>query len=537
MLAPVPRPSIRLPLAFAALTLALGLGLSVSYPLIDPDEGRNAEVAREMVAHRDFVVPALAGMPYLDKPPALFWLVGLAMGAVGRSPMAARLPAVVAAALTVALICGLAMRLSGPDLARRAGTLLLTAPLFLALAAYVIFDMPLTACVTVIWAGLALEVTRGPSRSTRFWMFAMLGVGLLIKGPVMLAWALGGSLGAAVLSRSRVPLRWLASAPGWGLALLIAGSWFALACARHPEYPHYAFVEETFQRFGTGGFHREQPAWFVPAVLVGGALPWSLATPWTTKLTPAGRVSAGFVLFALVFFTLSRSKLVTYLLPAFPPLAWIAAEAWGDPLRARRGAWCVAGVFAVLATGCAVVARSFRPDLTPPIDWARFAGALAVAFAAAGAIGVVLAFRRPVLSFALQGAFLASTIVLGYPLLVAYAESQSGEPLARAIRAIDPDAQVRYEYCYSAGTDFSLGRSSTLVSPLGHETTSNYQARYRAQLMARGRWTAFDAVPSTATDVVVRSARDPRSGPPGMSCFYRDGRFAAWRAAADRAER
>src|SRR5262249_41249551 len=121
---------------------------------------------------------------------------------------------------------------------------------------------------------------------------------------------------------------------------------------------------------------------------------------------------------------------------------------------------------------------------------------------------------------------------LGYPLLAAYSKTQSGEPLARAIRATSPGARVRYESCYSPGTDYSLGRTSILVSELGLETTSNYQTRYRRQLIARGLWTAVGSLSLTTTDVVVRSARDPRKDPDGMICFFRDHRFAAWRAIA-----
>jgi len=96
---------------------------------------------------------------------------------------------------------------------------------------------------------------------------------------------------------------------------------------------------------------------------------------------------------------------------------------------------------------------------------------------------------------------------------------------------------VRYEYCYSPGTDFSLGRTSVLVSPLGRETTSNYQVRYRRQLIARGHWAALDSIPSTGADVIVRLANDPRPAPDGMSCFFRDHRFAAWHPAAAQAGR
>ena len=116
-------------------------------------------------------------------------------------------------------------------------------------------------------------------------MFVATGLGLLVKGPVMLAWIVGGSLGAALFERSRRPLRWLGWWPGWTLALGMAGAWFALASRRFPEYAHYAFLEETLERVGSGAFHRQQPLWFAPAVVIGGALPWSLTTVWMRRLT------------------------------------------------------------------------------------------------------------------------------------------------------------------------------------------------------------------------------------------------------------
>ncbi len=474
-------------LAVVALSLALSLWLAGAYPLIDPDEGRNAEVAREMLERRDPVVPHLAGMPYLDKPPALFWAAGAAIGALGATPFAARLPAALAACLTLLVLGRLALREGDPPFAARVVALTAAAPLFAVLAAYVIFDMPLTLCVTVVWTGLARELTRGADPRRRAAMYLAMAAGVLVKGPVMLAWAVGGSLATALLLRHAAPLRWLAWWPGWLALLAVAGGWFALATARHPEYPRYAFLEESFERLTSGSFRREQPWWFVPAVFAGGALPWSLATPWLRLRRRAGhgdsappggavpaRTALGFVLFAAVFFTLSRSKLVTYLLPALPPLAWLAAVAW-----TRAGA-----------------------------------GARRWGFAA------VLAFTPLVL-------------VAGRPALVAYARTQSGAGLAAAVRAAG-DGPVRYEACYSPGTDYLLRRRGTLVDVGGEQTTSNYQLRYRDTLIARGRWTPV-ASPAEGPDagdaatVRVRSAR--RGGPPpaGWSEIHRDARFVAWR--------
>jgi len=451
-------------------SLVLSLGIALWFPLVDPDEGRNAEVAAGMAADGDLVIPHLAGVPYLDKPPGLFALGALGVRIFGRTPFAVRLPALAAWTLVLLLIAHAARRLTNEAHAWRALALLAAAPLAAVLAAYTIFDMPLTLCVTVVWLGLALELERGASRARRLAMFAAVAAGLLLKGPVMLAWALGGSLAGALLLRSGAPLRWLAWTPGWLVALGVPGLWFAAALQRHPEYLRYAFLEESLERLTTRSFDRHQSWWFVPAVFAGGALPWSLATPWRRPAGTAARLGAGFVLFAAVFFALSQSKLVTYLLPAFPPLAWWAAESWQ---ASRRPAWALAAVLA----------------FTPLV-------------------------------------FLVGAVPLRE-----YAHGVSGERLARAI-AREGGGAVRYEDCYSPGTDFLLGRRSTVVSALGHPLTSNYALRYRDTLRQRGQWPLVDG-PGGAppAEVVVRETRRQGRAPEGFREIFRDRRFVAWRRA------
>ncbi len=324
---PAPWPTTLLFALAAALLLSLWTALR--FPLLDPDEGRNAEVAREMALSGDFVIPHLAGVPYLDKPPALFAAAALGVRLMGPVPLAVRLPAILASIAILWMLAHVARKSADDAQALRAVLLTASAPLFAALSAYVIFDMPLALCVTVVWLGLARELVAGVSSRRRALMFAAVALGVLFKGPIMLLWALGGSMATALVLRARAPLRWLAYWPGWLLVLAVAGGWFALALQRHPEYAHYAFLEESLERLTTSAFNREQPWWFVPAVLIGGTLPWSVATPWRWPLSTTGRVAAGFLLFACVFFTLSHSKLVTYLLPVFPALAYVAAESWG----------------------------------------------------------------------------------------------------------------------------------------------------------------------------------------------------------------
>jgi 4-amino-4-deoxy-L-arabinose transferase-like glycosyltransferase len=536
--------SRRWPWWLVVASFAASLWLAGSFALIDPDEGRNAEVAREMMTAGDKVVPQLAGMPYLDKPPALFWAAAVAMRALGATPFAARLPAAIAAALTLAMIAALASREVDAAFAIRAVALLAAAPLFAFLSAYVLFDMPLTFCVTMVWTSIARELADRPQWARRALLFGAITIGVLLKGPVMLAWALGGSLAAALLMRRRDPLRWAAWWPGWVMVFGIAGGWFAMATARFPEYPHYAFLEESFERLTSGSFRREQPWWFVPAVLVGGALPWSLATPWwrwrssatTSGATGDGtaatrRVALGFVLFAVVFFTLSHSKLVTYLLPAFPPLAWLAAGAWRRAESARASAIVLMALYVALAIA-SERARTLEPWLLGLGAAPEMLRALTIAFATCALLALVaVGSGRQAPALIALVAFTPIVLGIGHPLLAAYATSGSGAPLAHAITAAGANT-VRYEGCYSPGTDFLLGRLGTLITETGVETTSNYQLRYRATLAKRGQWTARAAVtPGDPARVVVRAADAAAPPEPGWREVFHDRRFAAWRIA------
>ncbi len=462
------RPS-RLRIVLAA-SLALSLFIALRFPLVDPDEGRNAEVAREMARSGDVVIPHLAGLPYLDKPPLLFALGAAAIAVLGPTPLAARLPAIASSLIVLALLGWLARRRGDPALGAWAAGLTAAAPLFAVIAAYVIFDMLLAAAVTAVWVLAADELERGPDPRRRALMHLAVALGVLAKGPVMLAWAAGGSLAAALLSRSRAPLRWLAWGPGWLITLALAGGWFALALERHPEYLRYAFLEESLERMTRDSFAREQPWWFVPAVLAGGALPWSLATPWGRPRRGAATVAAGFVLFAAIFFTASRSKLVTYLVPALPALAWWAAECWRAAPASRRPLALRVAVF----------------GLTPLL------------------------------------------VLGGAPWLHEAARERSGAPLAEALGRIGARSVV-FEDCYSPGSDFLRDRRSLVVSALGHPVTSNYILRYRDLLRSRGQWTLADSLPREAPDAWVRERRDPRPPPPRTGEFHRDARFTAYR--------
>src|SRR5262245_36101226 len=175
------------------LTVAILLVRMGSYPLIDPDEGRNAAVAREMAVTNHYLVPRLNGLPYLDKPFLFFALDAAAIETLGPSERAARLPSLLFTLLTVLLVAWHARHLDGGEAGWIAAAALLTTPLTIAFATTVIFDGVLTFFVTLALIAFhrAVEEIKGasvrtPSRWTLVAWMAM-GLGVLTKGPVALA--------------------------------------------------------------------------------------------------------------------------------------------------------------------------------------------------------------------------------------------------------------------------------------------------------------------------------------------------------------
>ncbi|HEY7194800.1 MAG TPA: glycosyltransferase family 39 protein, partial [Gemmatimonadales bacterium] len=119
---------MRLPTVLVAAALALAFNLG-GYPLLEPDEGRNAEVAREIAMSNDYVLPHLNGLPYLDKPIVYFAAAAAVMEVLGPTETAARLPAYLFTLATLVVVVWFARRRWGNDAGWLAGLALATMPL------------------------------------------------------------------------------------------------------------------------------------------------------------------------------------------------------------------------------------------------------------------------------------------------------------------------------------------------------------------------------------------------------------------------
>jgi 4-amino-4-deoxy-L-arabinose transferase-like glycosyltransferase len=330
-------------LVLAALLLFTGLG----GPLLDPDEGRQAEVPREMAARADLLTPRMLGEPYYEKPPLQYWLTMASYRLFGSRPWAARLVPACAAWLTVVLTWVWGRRALGGRAAVLGALVLTLSPGFVWLGQRVVLDSLLAACVAASWYAAHAAVRRPPLR-WRWWLVSALacGLGVLTKGPVALILL---ALPVWLYQALTVPVarvRWF----GWVAyltgVLTVAVPWYAAMALHEPGYLTHFLWKDNVLRY-LAPFDHEHAWWFYVPVLLVFTLPWSLAWPWLGRflvsrdrrlaaLRPPALgfcgLCAGWCLF---FFSLGGCKSPPYLAPALAPLALVVG-AWLDGVLFRR---------------------------------------------------------------------------------------------------------------------------------------------------------------------------------------------------------
>lgn len=490
------------------------LGFRLGYlPLTAPDEGRNAEVAREMKLSGAWLVPTYNGVDYLDKPAFYFKAVALSLSAFGDNETAARLPSALFAAALVAAVCVFCRKVYGPRCGWLAAIVVSTMPLFLMNARTVIFDMALALFVCgAIFAGWLAEEAEGKAR--RNWYLlgaAAAGLATLVKGPVGFLIPM-----LVLLVFNRVegrPGAWKRLLAPMNLLVFFAVTlpWFVGLCLVHPDFLHYGLVEESFHRFTTSsGFHRSEPFYFYLLIVAGTFFPWSLLLPeaalatWRGHLAKnrADRLCLVWSVVVVVFFSISQSKLPGYILSVTVSAGILAARLFDVALAepdgrvsrlAGRATVALAIVSLLLAAGMAVLAAKSemrllaRPMRIPVADAERVGRAmtpLLAVLAGFGIFGLVARWRRnAMLSFLCFALFVPLAANAGMGVIDVIVNAKSGRPTARALAALPPGTELACLQCFPNGLAFYLGRTVTLFTQNGGEITS--ESNYIKYLLTR----------------------------------------------------
>ncbi|HWI82012.1 glycosyltransferase family 39 protein [Ramlibacter sp.] len=361
-------PGGRAGVAAALLTTVLWLTATAwMRPLMLPDEGRYVGVAWEMLRSGDWLTPTLNGLPYFHKPPLFYWITGAALSVLGPHEWAARTAPLLGGVVAATALFLFVRRWRGPALAWLSLAVLLTQPLLFAGAQFANLDMLVAGCIAATllsFANAALAIEQGlrPRASLLAgYLFAALGllakglIGVVLPGLVLVAWLV-------VRGRPRVLLA-LAWLPGLAVFAAVAAPWFVAMQSRFPDFLHYFFVVQHFQRYTAGGFNNPAPFWFYLAVLPLATLPWSAWLPAAAQRASRGDADGArlrqlmwlWLLLVTVFFSLPRSKLAGYILPVTVPLAFLVADAALAAAQSGRGRRLLAASAAAAALACLTV--------------------------------------------------------------------------------------------------------------------------------------------------------------------------------------
>jgi 4-amino-4-deoxy-L-arabinose transferase-like glycosyltransferase len=519
--------------------------------LLDPDEGRYAEIPREMLASGDWVTPRFDGLKYFEKPPLQYWATAAVYAAFGLSEWSSRLWAFVLAFACLPLTFGWVARLYGYGNALTALTALSVSPFFVTIGHLNLLDGAFTFWLSAAVFGFTLAQCAAPAAaSERRWMlaaWAAAALAVLSKGIVV-----GVLLGATVIVYTlieRDARTWRRLHLGAGLVLFaaVAAPWFVVVSLRNPSFPGFFFVHEHFTRFLTTVHQRAEPWWYFLPLLLLAVLPWvqSLARACRGAWDEAGRASlAGrpptaavastaarpstaaraptatgppfrplkflliYAAVTLVFFSASGSKLAPYILPMLPVLAAITGATTPAPQGLARHAARVGAALAIVVAAGLLIYSARRNSFVPheAVYWA--VAAVVAAFAAAAVSFASRATPLTVVTATAVGAILAwQSLLCEYTVIP---PARSARDLVRAVRPF-----------VGAHTPlYSVGQYRETLSPYLGRTLQ--LAGYEGELRF-----GLDEEPERRMSTAEFAARWSAAGP--AVAFFDPGVWDSWR--------
>ncbi len=467
-------------LALALIVAALYLLFLGRHGLHESDEGRYAEIAREMKDSGDLLIPTLNGVPHFQKPPVIYWSTAASLAVLGENELAARMVSLLAALGVLVLTYWIGRWWFDRTTGIASVWILAGSWQFFMLGRSLTPDMMMTFWSTAAIAGFVWASRSKVATRARFLpYFVCMGIAFATKGPmgvlVPLFTGIGWQWGSRRSDRTRPDVPWL---PGLMLTLVLALGWFFAASLRHPELGRYFFEFEFLNRFLSKTHGRSQPIWYFIPVLLIGWLPWTPLLPLAIsghreRHRSGGSHRAlhwalvGWLVVPFALLSLSGSKLMTYVLPLFPGIAlWLANgllhRERGRTLSISVGVQVLVLVALSLSIGVVVVQNTLLP-VTVELD-AWFLPLLGLAVACLVVAGWALS--RGVTESRLAGmalpallawSALASQLVNLGPVMRMQA---SMRPIAERLRE-EPDwetAQIIVAHTRAHGLKFYLGR-------------------------------------------------------------------------------
>jgi len=401
---------------------------------VGPDEPRYAWIARDMAETGDWVTPRLYGKPWFEKPVLYYWMAAASFKVFGVSEAAARLPSALCALFATLALAWLAWRVYGEETARWLLLLLPTSVGMIGFSHAAATDMPFSGMLTIamVCAAVALGLVRNentPVLPRTPWLALILfgfflGLAVLAKGPAAIILS-----GGAVFFWALITKRWrdafrllhpIAIVSFCAMAL----PWYILCTRRNPDFFRVFIIEHNFKRYLTPEFQHIQPFWYYVPVLLAMFFPWlAILVSGVIKTARCIRVLRFdsitlllliFPVFCIAFFSVSRSKLPGYVLPATPFIGLLLAKHWtGELSRGNSAArWLALATGLTLLTFAIALEFFHLPipvitDISPPPLISQFAS-----FAFLGGLATLLLALRKHPSLALLACGITALVLL-----------------------------------------------------------------------------------------------------------------------------
>ncbi len=469
-----------------ALFAVLWFGTLDYRKLIKPDEGRYAEIPREMVASGDWLTPRLNGLKYFEKPALQYWATAAAFTVFGEHHWTARLWSALAGFLGVLATWFTARRLWDEDVALYAAGVLGGSLLYSLIGHVNTLDMGVSCFLSVAVFAFVLaqrdRVTPSENRNYMLGAWLALALAVLSKGLIGLLVPAATLVLYSLWQRDFDLWRRLHLFSGLLLVIVVTAPWFIAVSAANPEFAHFFFIHEHFERFLTKVHGRYQPIWYFVPILFAGMLPWLiglLPSLWrAARRDPQSRFQPRRFLLVWIavvfcFFSVSDSKLASYILPLFPALAaligWYFAEITRRDPRVLR--WHALPLILLALVGLAL-AREVARLASPEVPAALYADYQPWLLAACGSLlaGALAAYicslrarpRAALISLAAGGLLFSQLILLGHDSL---APSNSAYAIAQQVRdQVKPGVPFYSVATYDQTLPFYLQRTLTLVA-------------------------------------------------------------------------
>ncbi|MCX7174073.1 MAG: glycosyltransferase family 39 protein [Proteobacteria bacterium] len=454
--------------------------------LIKPDEGRYAEIPREMVASGDWLTPRLNDIKYFEKPALQYWATATAFTLFGEHQWTSRLWSAFCGFFGVLVSFFAARRLWGDAAGLYATCVLGSSLMWVFIGHGNTLDMGVSFFLSSAVFGFVLaqrdDATPRETRNYMWLAWLALGLAVLSKGLIGLVLPAATLVGYTLWQRDFALWRKLHLVSGLALLLAVTAPWFIAVSLANPEFARFFFIHEHFERFLTKVHGRDKAIWYFIPILLIGMLPW-LATfflmlrqvyrPEPQRRFQPRRFLLLWCVVVFGFFSVSSSKLFGYILPLFPALAALIGVHLAELVRhdARDLRWHALPVIILGAVGLA-----FAPDavvLSSPevprelyaeyVPWLRGASALLLTGAlSAFAFAWFARARAAIVSLAFGGMLFTQLALLGHDSL---APANSAYQIVERIRAqVPPGVPFFSVNTYDQTLPFYLKRTVTMVA-------------------------------------------------------------------------